>query len=142
MKKNLFLLMTAIAVAIAFAQRPALPPLPAPQDVPKPGPATDAPYQPLALMPGGVVVTLFPSGSPYLNMARIKEPEVYNMSGAVPGRVSSIVNIHNPSIEFHPVDRGINTGAVDDSGGGRRAQHAERRRREPAISCRSSITTA
>ena len=110
----------AIALSIALAQnapapsgmRAALPPLPAPQSMPTPGPQTDQPYQPLALMQGGVVLTLFPAGSPYLNAARVKEPEVYNMSGAVPGRVSSIVNIHNPSIEFHPVDRGINTGAV------------------------------
>jgi hypothetical protein len=97
----------AIAIGIALAQnaptRPALPPLPPPQDVPKPGPATDEPYQPLALMPGGVVLTLFPPGSPYLNMARIKEPEVYAMSKAVPGRISNITNIHNPSIEFHAV---------------------------------------
>jgi endo-1,4-beta-xylanase len=63
-------------------------------------------------MPGGVVLTLFPPDSPYLNKDRIKEAEVYNMSKAVPGRVSSIINIHNPSIEFHPVERGINTGAV------------------------------
>ena len=34
------------------------------------------------------------------------------MSQAAPGRVSSIVNIHNPSIEIHTVDRGINTGAA------------------------------
>src|SRR5579863_1492633 len=34
------------------------------------------------------------------------------MSGAVPGRISSIVNIHNPSIEVHTVERGINTGAA------------------------------
>ena len=34
------------------------------------------------------------------------------MSQTVPGRIGSIVNIHNPSIEFHTVDRGINTGAV------------------------------
>ena len=34
------------------------------------------------------------------------------MSQAVPGRISSIVNIHNPSIEVHTVDRGINTGAA------------------------------
>ncbi len=114
-------LCAAIGLSIALAQnsatpasgsRAALPPLPAAQGVPKPGPATDSPYEPLSLLPGGVVVTLFPAGSPYLNMARIKEPEVYNMSGAVPGRVSSIVNIHNPSIEFHAVERGINTGAV------------------------------
>ena len=34
------------------------------------------------------------------------------MSQTVPGRINSIVNIHNPSIEFHPVGRAINTGAV------------------------------
>jgi endo-1,4-beta-xylanase len=132
MKKNVFRLavtivpVVAIALSIALAQNapapqsaPAaggahatLPPLPPPQNVPKPGPAGDGPYEPLALMPGGVVVTLFPPGSPYLKMDRIKEAEVYNMSGAVPGRVSSIVNIHNPSIEFHSVERGLNTGAV------------------------------
>ncbi len=118
MKKNTFRIgagvaaLSAVALGIALAQKPALPPLPAPEWIPKPGPVTDQPYRPTALMPGGVVVTLFPPGSPYLHMDRIKEAEVYNMSGAVPGRVSSIVNIHNPSIEFHPVDRGINTGAV------------------------------
>jgi endo-1,4-beta-xylanase len=99
-------------VSAPASPRAALPPLPAPQFTPAPGPATDAPYAPLALLPGGVVVTLYPPGSPFLNMARVKEPEVYNMSKAVPGRVSSIVNIHNPSIEFHPVDGSLNTGAV------------------------------
>ena len=94
------------------APRAPLPPLPAPLGVPKPGPATDAPYAPQPILPGGIVVTLFPPDSPYLKKDRIKEPEQYNMSGAVPGRISSIVNIHNPSIEFHPVDRGLNTGAV------------------------------
>jgi endo-1,4-beta-xylanase len=34
------------------------------------------------------------------------------MSGDAPGRVNSIVNIHNPSIEVHLVDRGLNTGAA------------------------------
>ncbi len=34
------------------------------------------------------------------------------MSKAVPGRVNSIVNIHNPSIEFHPVDASLNTGST------------------------------
>jgi len=55
---------------------------------------------------------LYPPNSPFLKQERIKEAEVYNMSQSVPGRVSSIVNIHNPSIEFHPVERGINTGAT------------------------------
>ena len=34
------------------------------------------------------------------------------MSRTVPGRISSIVNIHNPSIELHRVEAGINTGAA------------------------------
>lgn len=44
------------------------------------------------------------------------------MSLAVPGRISSIVNIHNPSIEVHLVERGINTGAavILAAGGGHR----------------------
>lgn len=58
------------------------------------------------------MVPLYPTGSPFLKADKVREPEVYNMSQAVPGRISSIVGIHNPSIEFHPVDRGINTGAV------------------------------
>ena len=36
-------------------------------------------------------------------MDHVREPEQYNMSQAAPGRVSSIVNIHNPSIEVHTV---------------------------------------
>jgi endo-1,4-beta-xylanase len=80
--------------------------------VPKPAAATDAPYAPQAIMPGGIVIPLFPPNSPYLKADRLKEAEVYTMSQAVPGRISSIVNIHNPSIEVHPVDRGINTGAA------------------------------
>ncbi len=58
------------------------------------------------------MVTLYPPGSHLLNRARVREAEQYNMSQATPGRVSSIVNIHNRSIEVHTVDRGINTGAA------------------------------
>ena len=104
--------LAAVAAALAQNPRAPLPPLPAPQAVPKPGPSTDAPYAPQAILPGGVVVALYPPGSPYLKAGRVHEPEQYNMSGAVPGRVSSIVNIHNPSIEVHTVERGINTGAT------------------------------
>ncbi len=92
--------------------RTALPPLPAPMSVPKPGPATDAPYAPQPILPGGIVIPLYPPGSPFLKAERVKEPEVYNMSQDVPGRINSIVNIHNPSIEVHTVDRGLNTGAA------------------------------
>jgi acetyl esterase/lipase len=103
---------TAVAFAFAGLAYAQLPSLPAPQDIPKPGPQTDAPYAPQAILPGGVVIPLYPPGSPYLKMDRVREPEQYNMSAAVPGRINSIVNIHNPSIEIHTVDRGINTGAV------------------------------
>ena len=92
--------------------RPALPALPGPINVPHPAPATDQPYAPQPILPGGVVVTLWPSGSKYLKADRVHEAEQYNMSRDVPGRINSIVNIHNPSIEFHPVDGSLNTGAV------------------------------
>jgi acetyl esterase/lipase len=101
------------AIPVLFAQtRTTLPALPAPIAVPKPGPVTDSPYAPLPILQGGVVVALYPPGSPFLKMERVKEAEQYNMSQAVPGRISSIVNIHNPSIEVHTVDRGLNTGAA------------------------------
>lgn len=105
--------LAALAAVDAIAQTPGkLPPLPAPVGAPKPGPATDAPYAPQPILPGGVVVTLFPPGSPYLKMDRVREAEQYNMSQSAPGRINSIVNIHNPSIEVHTVDRAINTGAA------------------------------
>jgi len=115
MKRRLIVSCLLLALTTLIAQdtpRAALPPLPAPLGVPKPGPVTDAPYAPLPILQGGVVVTLFPPGSPYLKMDRIKEAEQYNTSQTVPGRIGSIVNIHNPSIEVHTVDRSLNTGAV------------------------------
>src|SRR5215469_528435 len=106
-------LSAAFCAFAAYAQTKAtLPPLPAPMAIPKPGPATDQPYAPQPILQGGIVVPLFPPNSPYLKADKIREPEQYNMSQAVPGRINSIVSIHNPSIEIHSVDRGINTGAV------------------------------
>ncbi len=111
-----------LLLAVAAAAQNVRPPLPAPLSVPKPGPVTDAPYAPQAILPGGIVVPLYPPGSPFLKAERVKEAEVYNMSQAVHGRISSIVNIHNPSIEVHLVERGINTGAaiILAAGGGHR----------------------
>ena len=102
------------------ASRPALPPVPAPLGVPHPGPVTDAAYAPQPILPGGIVLTLFPPDSHYLNTNRIREAEVYNLSTSVPGRIQSIVNIHNPSIEVHLVEGGLNTGAavITAAGGG------------------------
>jgi hypothetical protein len=73
---------------------------------------------------------LFPTGSPFLKKDRLADPEVYNMVQSVLGRIQSIVNIHNPSIEAHPVDKGINTGAlvILVPGGGHNTRVLERRR--------------
>jgi endo-1,4-beta-xylanase len=98
----------------------ALPALPKPLGVPTPGPQTDAPYAPQPILPGGVVLPLYPPDSGYLNRERIREPEKYSMRG--PGEIGAIVNIHNPSIEFHPGNSALNTGTVIilAAGGGHR----------------------
>jgi acetyl esterase/lipase len=122
MKTALLLLSVLAAAADAQNTHAALPPLPTPLSVPAPGPQTDAPYAPTAILPGGIVIPLYPPGSHYLKMDRVREPEKYNMSKAVPGRISSIVNIHNPSIEVHTVEGGVNTGTaiILVAGGGHR----------------------
>src|SRR5437868_1878935 len=68
-------------------------------NVPRPGPTNDGPYAPQPILQGGIVAPLYLPDSPQLNKDRIREAEVYNLSKAAPGRISSIVNIHNPSIE-------------------------------------------
>jgi acetyl esterase/lipase len=78
---------------------------------PAPG-VTDGPYAPQPILPGGLVVPLYPPGSPDLKAERVREAEVYNMAAGVPGRIQSILNIHNPSIEVHVADPAINTGAA------------------------------
>ncbi|MGH7967714.1 MAG: alpha/beta hydrolase, partial [Limisphaerales bacterium] len=55
---------------------------------------------------------LYPPDSKYLKQDRVREAEVYNLSKAAPGRINWITNIHNPSIEVHTVDGGLNTGAA------------------------------
>lgn len=87
-------------------------------DVPAPGPATDAPYAPQAIVPGGVVIPLYPPDSPFLNMERINEAETYGSYS--PPFVGYIVNIHNPSIEFHAANGALNTGTaiIVAAGGG------------------------
>jgi endo-1,4-beta-xylanase len=109
------------------AQEPAAQPkdllaIPAPQSVPAPGPPTEQAYAPTPILPGGIVIPLYPADSPLLNQEKIREPEKYSMSGDVPGRINSIVNIHNPSIEVHRVSGNLNTGAVVivAAGGGHR----------------------
>jgi endo-1,4-beta-xylanase len=81
-------------------------------NVPRPGPTNEAPYSAQPILQGGIVLPLYSPDSPQLNKARVREAEYYNMSKAVPGRISSITNIHNPSIEVHTVEGGLNTGAT------------------------------
>ncbi len=96
----------------ATAVAAALPPVPTPQAVPRPGPVIKGVYQPQALLPGGIVIPLFAPDSPFLHKDRIHEAEQYTADPDVPGRVSRIVNIHNPSIEVHLVPQAQNTGAA------------------------------
>lgn len=113
----LSLLTTATAVVAS-----ALPPLPQPLGIPAAGPTNGQPYRPQPILPGGVVVPLWPEGAPQLRGTRVHEAECYVMSRSVPGRIASITNIHNPSIEVHLVDGSLNTGAtvILAAGGGHR----------------------
>ena len=70
------------------------------------------PDVPRTILQGGIVVPLYPPGSPFLKADRVHEAEQYNINQSVAGRINSIVNIHNPSIEVHTVDRNLNTGAT------------------------------
>ena len=101
------LALAALAAAGAHAQPAGLP---APQAAPAPGPGTGAPYAPQAILPGGVVIPLYPPDSPLLNRAKVSLPERYSMRG--PGEIGSIVGIHNPSIEFHSGHPSLNTGTA------------------------------
>ncbi|HEY3757487.1 MAG TPA: alpha/beta hydrolase fold domain-containing protein [Opitutaceae bacterium] len=109
MIRHLLPLFAGASLAWAQTTPPALPPLPAPQDVPAPGPRTDQPYAPRAILPGGVVVTLYPPDSPYLRANLIREPEQYTFWGPT-GEIGAVTHIHNPSIEFHPGISQLNTG--------------------------------
>lgn len=82
------------------------------------GPETDGPYAPQAIVPGGVVVPLYPAGSTMLNQDRVHEAEVYGSYS--PPSLGYIVNIHNPSIEFHRGNGSLNTGVaiIVAAGGG------------------------
>jgi acetyl esterase/lipase len=102
----------ALPNAVFAASALELAPIPAALSVPAPGPANDAPYAPQPILQGGIVIPLYPPDSPLLKKDRLREPEQYNLSKSVPGRINSIVNIHNPSIEVHTVEGGMNTGVA------------------------------
>jgi acetyl esterase/lipase len=80
--------------------------------------------EPKPLVPGAKVVTLWPAGSPFLRPTPLPpgydQPEKFNLSKGQPGRVQSVENIHNPSIEVHLAPAAKNTGmaVVVAAGGG------------------------
>jgi endo-1,4-beta-xylanase len=86
------------------------------------GAAVAEPRSPQPILQGGVVVPLYPPGSPRLKADRLGEAETLTTSKTVPGRITSIVNIHNPSIEVHVVEGSLNTGTavILAAGGGHR----------------------
>jgi acetyl esterase/lipase len=100
----------------------ALSDIPKPSWIPDAGEATGEPYQPRPILPGGIVMTLYSPTSPHLKTDRVNEVEKYSLSDSVHGRINSIVNIHNPSIEVHFASPSMNTGAVIilAAGGGHR----------------------
>ena len=73
--------------------------------------AQDKPFTPQAVVTGGLVVPLYPPDSPLLKKERLGEAEVVTLSTTVAGRINSIVNVHNPTIEVHRAG-GNNTGAA------------------------------
>jgi acetyl esterase/lipase len=120
-----FFLVSVISGLAQDSSKPSattLPAVPPPLNVPAAGPTNDAPYAPLPILQGGIVIPLYPPDSPHLKKERVCEAEQYSMSKAAPGRINSIINIHNPSIEVHTVEGGINTGAamILAAGGGHR----------------------
>ena len=131
-----------LCAAAAFAQN-AQPPASPPPTVTAPGTVTAAGFVPAAIVAGGEVFLLYPPGSPFLKQDRVKEPEQHNMTNGVPGRIQSIVNIHNPSVELHHVERGTNTGAavILIAGGGHNTLNVgtEGGGRIPAGSCRCIV---
>ena len=108
----LFLAGCAALTAIPSLAQAPLPPVQPAMNIPAPGPQTSAPYAPQPILPGGIVMTLFPPGSPYLKADKVNIPEVYNMDRTVQGRINSIVSIHNPSIEVHFAPASVNTGTA------------------------------
>jgi hypothetical protein len=72
------------------------------------------PFIPEPILPGGVVLPLYPPDSPRLKRERIHEPERYNTSLKTKSdKTLNVLNIHNPSIEVHLAgDQPPSTGAA------------------------------
>ena len=79
----------------------------------------DSPFMPQAIVPGGIILPLYPPTSPLLRRERIHEAENYNSATGGKGPITNVINIHNPSIEVHlAADRSLNGAAVIVAPGG------------------------
>lgn len=110
MKLIAFLACTILAVPFVTAGEPAAPPEPAPPDVKL--------LEPKPLTAGHKVVTLFPPGFPGFKLFKgADQEETFNMGG---GRVGSVINIHNPSIELYlaPPEKANGMSVIVAAGGG------------------------
>jgi hypothetical protein len=98
MKRTAILSSVVLIGCAAVAQtKVPLPPLPAPQSVPKPAADTGEPYAPQSILPGGIVVPLFPPNSPYLKADKIHVPHAMLMAGV-------------PNVELHLYGNGRHPG--------------------------------
>lgn len=72
------------------------------------------PYQPKLIVPGGILLPLYPADSKELNQDRVHEAENYNSTfQKKPENILNVINIHNPSIEVHlATDQPNNTGTA------------------------------
>ena len=77
-----------------------------------------SPRQPLPLVTGAKVLTLWLEGSPTLK--GLDRKEVFTLTPGRPERVKKVVNIHNPSIELHlaPAGKANGVGIILAAGGG------------------------
>lgn len=75
---------------------------------------TGKPFVPQPILPGGMVLSLYPADSPHLKRERIHEAEHYNTTiKNKSDKTLNVLNIHNPSIEVHLAgDTPPNTGAA------------------------------
>ena len=104
--------LTALALALGALAASAQPATPL---------ADRAPFLPQPILPGGLVLPLFPANSPHLKHERLHEPEQYNTTLTTPSsRVQSVIGIHNPTIEVHLVGGRTGAAVIVAPGGGHR----------------------
>ncbi|MBL9194419.1 MAG: alpha/beta hydrolase fold domain-containing protein [Opitutaceae bacterium] len=83
--------------------------------------AARAPFVPAPILPGGMVLPLFPPDSPHLKRERLHEVEQYNttLTGGS-ARIQSVIGIHHPTIEVHLAGARTGAAVIVAPGGGHR----------------------